>query len=211
MNSLKNIASKLKRITDNNEIYLLYKELGLLFKGFCPLCKTKLRIERIYYTNQGTEEAYYFCQYHHREFSNRFGTIFSKMKMSYNAFNKVLLYYSLGFSDHDIKKILEVHNDTQVSYKTLKKYLRRVRSVIHIYVQKTLLNLTLEGPVEIDETCLYRLKKGRNGRIAKISYWGVWYSVQENEETSDIPGPIQNKSCSDSFNFVTCSTGSYDL
>ena len=42
--------------------------------------------------------------------------------------------------------------------------------MIHIFVQSTLSNLSLPGPVEIDEACLYRVRKGRLGRIAKTIY-----------------------------------------
>jgi len=29
----------------------------------------------------------------------------------------------------------------------------------------------LDGPVEIDESCIYKMKRGNHGRLAKIIYW----------------------------------------
>ena len=40
------------------------------------------------------------------------------------------------------------------------------------YVKNHISTLQLQGPVEIDETLLYKIKKGRaDGRLAKIRVW----------------------------------------
>jgi hypothetical protein len=43
--------------------------------------------------------------------------------------------------------------------------------MIHLYVQEKLSKLILPGPVEIDEACIYKLRRGDHGRLARIVYW----------------------------------------
>jgi len=102
---------------------------------------------------------------------NRHGTIFHNMRISFSAFNLILYYYVAGFPTHQIHTIVKPLINQVPSLKTIKRYTGIFRSLIHVFIQRYLLTLKLPGPVEIDEACLYRIRKGNNGRLVKNIFW----------------------------------------
>jgi len=153
------------------EFYTFYKSKGLLFSGICPKCKAQLPIIQFYKTSHGTQEPIYFCSKHRLQFTSRHWTIFQHIKVSLNIFDLILKYYLSGFSISQIRRILGLLPNSCCSLKTIKKYTKIFRNIIHIFVQRELLNLMLPGPVEVDEACLYRLRKSNRGRLAKTICW----------------------------------------
>jgi len=148
------------------QIYNFYKASGLFFDGRCPICRSQLDITGKF-VSKSLEEPIYYCSVDKIKISNRYSTIFYNMKITFSQFDTILYYYLQGFTSHQIQLILCPRSP---SIKTIKSYTKMLRSLIHIYVQNELLTLVMPGPVEVDEACLYRIRKGQIGRIARTVY-----------------------------------------
>ena len=162
-----NPVSKLVYSNDEEEIIHIYTSLGLFFNGICPTCKKPMKQQ----IRNDNNEILYICSSDKKKFTRRAGTIFYHMKTNFIVFNKIVYFFSIGFLPRQIFEILRTFGTDFPSLKTIKNFTKTFRSIIHIYVQNTLENTKFCDEVEIDEACLYRIRKGRNGRIAKIIYW----------------------------------------
>ena len=61
----------------------------------------------------------------------------------------------------------------KTSLPTIKRIYKVLGDIIHPFAQQKMESLRFEGPVEIDETLLYRLKRGYRGRLTKVRVWLV--------------------------------------
>ena len=152
---------------DEGSLIKYYESLDLFFNGTCINCTIKMS----QYTDGSkayTEQKFY-CLNCRFVGNMRYNTLFFNMKLSFKAFNALLYYFSQSFKE--IECILRPFENLSVSYCTIREYTKLFREICHLYVQNILQDIQLPGPVEVDEACIYKLKKGRKGRLAKIIYW----------------------------------------
>jgi len=146
-----------------------YDRIGLFFNGVCEICSIFMnqQIDR----SKSYSEQKLYCSKCKFVANKRYNTIFFGMKISFITFNTFLYYFSQGFTDKEIELIMKPFSNTKMSYCSIRQYSKLCRDICHIYVQSILQDIKFEGTVEVDEACIYKLRKGRNGRIAKIVYW----------------------------------------
>ena len=160
----------MKFLTTNAEIFEFYTTQGLFFDGRCPSCRKPMDLIRLYNSAQGTQEPVYYCKPEHIELKNRHCTIFHNMKINYTTFEKIFYFFISGFSTHQIQVILTPLESRVPTTKTIKNLTKKFLKIIHVYVQRSLVEMKLPGPVELDESCLYRFRKNNMGRVAKTIY-----------------------------------------
>ena len=68
----------------NQKIYEFYQNQSLFSNRVCPVCKKKFNILRFYTSVDNIQEMWYYCQTDKIKFSDRHGTIFYKMKISFS-------------------------------------------------------------------------------------------------------------------------------
>ena len=161
----------LKTIFTFNEDQLVsyYEEVGLFFQGYCLNCQNVMSLWND--TSKPKANQKYHCNKCHNVIPKRYGIIFENMKISFLNFNYILIYYFKGFTQKEIYSLLEPLANKDISFKTVSKYIKLLRLMIHVEVQQGLSKLILPGPVEMDESCIYKIKRGKHGRLAKIIYW----------------------------------------
>ena len=128
-----NLISRLVYSYNDEEISDIYTSLGLFFNGICPVCKQPMKQN----TRNENSEILYLCNINKKKFTRRAGSIFYRMKTSYRAFNKILYFFSIGFTSSQIFEVLKTLDPEYPSVKTIKNFTRMFRSVIHIYIQNT--------------------------------------------------------------------------
>ena len=58
-----------------------------------------------------------------------------------------------------------------LSRNTVFQYLKMLSVIIFYFMRNMHNSIVFEGPVEVDETLLYKLRKGRRGRLIKTKIW----------------------------------------
>ena len=169
LEEFKMINSKTAFKMSGEEVITFYSQLGLFFDGICPNCNHLM--------SQWNDETKLSCS---QKFnckkcncilSKRYNTIFQNMRIGFQSFNMILYYYALGFTAKEIFELLQPLVTRQIGLKTVSKYVKLLRLMINLEVHEQLSNMILPGPIEIDEACIYKLKRGNHGRLAKIIYW----------------------------------------
>ena len=151
-----------------DEIINYYNEIGLFMSDVCKHCGSPMT-KRNELNRHYTSERFY-CKICHLIVTRRSGTIFEGMKIPFKAFNLILYYFAEGFTTREIFRLLQPLIGG-ISHNTIKKYTKSFRFMVHIYVQSIISDAILPGPVEIDEACCYKLRRGNHGRLARTIYW----------------------------------------
>ena len=115
------------------------------------------------------------------------------MRISFSSFNYFLYYFSQGYTDREIENILHPFGSVSIAYRTIRKYSLLCREIIHLFVQNLLQDTILEGPVEIDESCVYKMKRGRNGRLTRIIYWVFGLKCRKTKKVIIYPVLYRNR------------------
>ena len=116
------------------------------------------------------------------------------MRISFQTFNYLVYYFSQDFTDREIDNILKPLPSVAITYCTVRRYTRLLRQILHLFVQNILQETRLDGPVEIDESCIYKLKRGRNGRLARITYRVIGLKCRTSGQTIIYPVLYRNRS-----------------
>ena len=115
----------------------------------------------------------YFCSRCIYYYSSISRTIMHSSKISYS---QLYLVMNSFINDNSIKQCMNECRKyySPLSHLTIGKYYKKFRSLLNFFVKDEMDNLILEGPVEIDETMLYKFKRGQaNGRHSVIRIWLV--------------------------------------
>jgi len=153
---------------NEEQVIAYYDKIHLFFDEICKSCNfqmTKKKDLSKTFSNQN-----FICSTCGQVSTKRSGTIFENMKIPFRTFNLIVYYFSNRFTTQEIFRLLTPLIE-KISLNTIKKYVKSLRLLIHIYVQQILSNTILPGPVEIDEACCYKLRRGNCGRLAKTVYW----------------------------------------
>ena len=93
-------------------------------------------------------------------------------KIGYLALLMLIKYYIADFSPKKVYLIL-FFKGIDISLKTIHVYYKKIMLIKNNYVKNEMRNCILGGPVEIDESMIYKTKRGinRRGRIGLIRMW----------------------------------------
>ena len=70
-----------------------------------------------------------------------------------------------------ISRLSKSYIGKSISKVSLYRYFRMFNILIYYEMKRIKDSLELDGEIEIDETVLYKLRKGRRGRLAKTKVW----------------------------------------
>jgi hypothetical protein len=176
---------------NESQVIQYYVSGDLFFDGPCPICTQDLNEWMDDSKSYPRQKLY--CSFYKRTFTRKYATIFQTMRLPFHVFNLIIYYYTQGFTDLSIQKLLNPLHEN-IELKTIRKYTRIFRQMVHIYVQKELDSMSLEGPIEIDEACVYKFKRGRNGKLAKIRLWVFGLKCRMTKKSYSVSRGIQNTS-----------------
>jgi len=93
-------------------------------------------------------------------------------KISYIALMLLIKYYLADISPKKAHMIL-YFKGIDITIKSIHVYYKKFMMILNIYVKDEMRNIMLEGPVEIDECMIYKIKRGinRRGRLGRIRTW----------------------------------------
>jgi len=167
-----------------------YNNAKLFFNEICPICEVKMNY-RSDCTKSFTTRTFQ-CPICNQILSKRSGTIFEGMKIHFKTFNLIVYYFADGFTIQQIYRLLKPLG-ASISLNTVRKYTKTIRLLIHLYIQESLSNLILPGPVEIDEACCYKIRRGDHGRLAKTIYWVFGLKCRTTKQVIIYPVLYRNR------------------
>jgi hypothetical protein len=162
---------------NEQDILNFYEYKGLFFNGNCPDCRKQMRFKKF--------DMRFHCYVCNNRLAMTFGTIFSGMKITCMAFDLLLTYYSRGLTIDQISDAMGPL--IPLSKPTITRYVKLFRLMIHVDTKEKYCGLVLPGPLEVDETMLYKFRKSGLGRIRRIRMWIVGIKCRTSKETIIYP------------------------
>lgn len=101
-------------------------------------------------------------------------TYFHSMNLSFTQFSVMLKYFLMGFSSTTTHQLLRNHfeQDGMISLVSIRRHFHELKNLVRHYINESVRTIRLPGPVEIDETLLYRQKISRApARTYVIRLW----------------------------------------
>ena len=154
---------------NEDELIEYFKSISLFFNGICETCQ--IQMSQWHNKEKNYSLQIRSCSSCGFKCSDRHGTIFEGMRISFLNFNTILYYYAYGFTNENIYDPLRSLTQNPNSLPTIRYYTKLFRYMIHLFIQEYLDNTILPGLVEIDEACIYKIRRGRHGRLAHIVFW----------------------------------------
>lgn len=167
------------------EMICYYEKINLFFNGICLECGTSM--SKWNDISKDFTKQKFHCKECELKLNKRFGTIFENMRINFVTFNHILHYYTEGFTSLDIYSLIRPLTIKQISLTTIRKYTKLFRKIGHIHLQEYLSDTILPGPVEIDEACIYKIKRGKHGRMAHIIFWVFGMKCRTTKKTIIYP------------------------
>jgi transposase-like protein len=145
------------------------REKGLINRE-CPHC-TSPDIQIISLCSK-TGTSHFRCRTCITESTDRTRTFFAQSKIPYSQWLIGCLYFCEGFTTSQTLRLMHRNfPQRKISLAAVRTVFDGLERALHPFALDEMKSLFLSGPVELDETLLYKLKRGYRGRLIKTKIW----------------------------------------